>query len=385
MKRIHISLFPVMLLAILFSCNKSSLSYTQNGNWVSRATFPGIAMGEGASFTINNLAYIGTGINPLTTNQKLTAMYKYTAAPILNEVYGYDSAYGSWAQIAPFPGPARSNAVGFTIGNTGYLGSGLASDGETPLADFYSYNPGANTWTEIDSISNGDSTYPRFDAVAFGFDTTAYVLTGTDGYYYFVDVWRYSPTTNTWIRQHAFPGSQRSGAVSFIHQGLGYIATGYTPGSKWATGTSCYDFWVFTPLSDTSTISWRRLRDIWNTSPQTYDDGYTNIVRRNGTSFLILGQPDGDKAYISTGSYNGADLTATWEYDFTTDLWTEKAPYKGTARTGAVGLTLVGNVPSTAGTSTTRGFIATGLSQGESSGLADCYEFFPNQTYNKYD
>ena len=385
MRQIYISLFPVMLLAILFSCNKSSLSYTQNGNWVSRANFPGIAMGEDASFTINNIAYLGTGINPLTPNQKLNAMYKYTAAPIPNEVYGYDSAYGSWAQIAPFPGPARSDAVGFTIGNTGYLGSGLASDGETPLADFYSYNPGANTWTAIASISNADSTYPRFDAVAFSFDTTAYVLTGTDDYYYFVDVWRYSPTTNTWIRQHAFPGSQRSGAVNFVHQGLGYIATGYTPGSKWATGTSCYDFWVFTPLSDTSTISWRRLRDIWNTSPETYDDGYTNIVRRNGASFLILGQPDGDKAYISTGSFNGSDLTATWEYDFATDLWTQKAPFKGTARTGAVGLTLGGNVPSSAGTATTRGFIATGLSQGSSSGLTDCYEFFPNQTYNKYD
>jgi len=385
MRQIYISLFPVMLLAILFSCHKSSLTYTQNGNWVSRASFPGIAMGEGASFTINNIAYIGTGINPLTTYYKLNTMYKYTAAPIANTPYGYDSAYGSWAQIASFPGPARSDAVGFTIGNTGYLGSGLASDGETPLADFYSYNPGANTWTEIDSISDADSTYPRFDAVAFGFDTTAYVLTGTNDYYYYVDVWRYSPTTNTWIRQQAFPGSQRSGAVSFVHNGLGYIATGYTPGSKWATGTSCYDFWVFKPMSDTSTISWSRLRDLWNTSPQTYDDGYSNIVRRNGASFLILGQPDGDKAYISTGSYNGSDLTATWEYDFTTDLWTEKAPYKGTARTGAVGLTLVGNVPSTAGASTTRGFIATGLSQGGAAGLQDCEELFPNQTYNPYD
>jgi hypothetical protein len=138
-------------------------------------------------------------------------------------------------------------------------------------------------------------------------------------------------------------------------------------------------------MSDTSTLSWRRLRDIYNTSPQTYDDGYTNIVRRNGASFLILGQPDGDKAYISTGSYNGSDLTDTWEYDFATDLWTEKAPYKGTALSGAVGLTLMGSSPSSAGTSTTRGFIATGLTQGSASGLPDCEEFFPNQTYNKYD
>jgi hypothetical protein len=38
-----------------------------------------------------------------------------------------------------------------------------------------------------------------------------------------------------------------------------------------------------------------------------------------------------------------------------------------------------------AGASTTRGFIATGLSQGGTAGLVDCEELFPNQTYNAYD
>jgi hypothetical protein len=108
---------------------------------------------------------------------------------------------------------------------------------------------------------------------------------------------------------------------------------------------------------------------------------------------MILGQPDGDKGYITTGS-NGNDMTFTWEYDFATDLWLEKTPYEGTARTGAVGftlgtgavgVTLVGNVPKIAGTSTTRGFIATGINQGYTAGFQDCEEFFPAQTYNAYD
>ena len=155
MKKINISLCLVMLLAVLFSCSKSNLSYTQNGNWVGHATFAGlIPIGEGASFSIDSTAYVGTGINPLTPNIKLTSMYKYSSATIHNTVYGYDSAYGSWAQIASFPGQARSNAVGFAIGGTGYIGSGLASDGFTSLADFYAYNPAANTWSEIDSIAD---------------------------------------------------------------------------------------------------------------------------------------------------------------------------------------------------------------------------------------
>jgi hypothetical protein len=106
MKQINITLFSLMLLAILFSCSRSNLNYTQNGNWVGRATFSGIAMGEGACFVINNVAYVGTGINPLTPNQKLNTMFSYTAANIPTTPYGYDSAYGSWAQVQAFPWPA---------------------------------------------------------------------------------------------------------------------------------------------------------------------------------------------------------------------------------------------------------------------------------------
>jgi N-acetylneuraminic acid mutarotase len=387
MKQIHRSLFTLMLLAVLFSCTKASLNYAENGNWVGRATFSGIAMGAGASFVINNIAYVGTGINPLIPHSKLQTMFSYTATAILNKAYGYDSAYGSWAQVGSFPGQGRSDAVGFTIGSTGYLGSGLANDGATALSDFYSYNAAANTWTQIDSIHNDTASFPRYDAVAFAFDTTAYVLTGTNQLYYFNDIWRYSPSTNTWIQQPVPPStfSPRSGAISWVYNSQGYIVTGYTPGSSTATGNLCYDFWRFTPGSDTSTQGWYRLRDIYNTSGESYDDSYTDIERTGGNGFLILGQPTGDKAYVTLGSANGVDVTFTWEYTFSTDLWNEKTPYEGTARTGACSWTLTGSVPSTAGVATTRGFIGTGLNQGSTAAFSDCEEFFPNQVYNQYD
>src|SRR5579864_582442 len=95
MKRINITLFALMLLGILFSCTKASINYTQNGNWVGRAFFPGPPQGFGVAFTANNLAYVGLGINPLTPNQRLTAFYKYTPQGInTNFPTGYDSATG---------------------------------------------------------------------------------------------------------------------------------------------------------------------------------------------------------------------------------------------------------------------------------------------------
>jgi N-acetylneuraminic acid mutarotase len=333
-------------------------------------------MGAGACFVVNDAAYIGTGINPLTPNVKLTAMFRYSYARIPATPYGYDSAYGTWTSVTDFPGQARSNAVAFSIGSTGYLGGGLANDGFTPLNDYYAYTPGGG-WSQIDSlVDQFGNSHARYDAVSFSFDTTAYVLTGTDNYNYFNDIYRYSPTTNTWIALPAMPGSKRSGAVTWVYKGNGYLVTGYTNGSKWASGTQCYDFWWFKPGSDTATNSWNRLHDIFNTNAATFDDGYTNIVRTHAVGFIELGTSIGDKGYVTLGATNGGDVTFTWEYDFATDLWTEKTPYEGTARTGAVGFSLQNQ---------TRGFVATGLNQGSTAAFSDCEEFFPQQVYNQYD
>lgn len=379
MKRINHTLFVLLLVSILFSCTRASLNYTQNGNWVARATYgggSGVAVGYGASFVINNLAYVGTGMNPSAPANRLVSMFKYTPGTIPNVPGGYDSlaASGSWTSIANFPGQPRSNAIGFAIGGTGYIGSGLANDGATALADFYAYNPTTGSWTQIDSIHDAQGSYPRYDAAAFGFDTVGYVLTGTDGFNYFSDVWKYSPSVGHWIQQGHQPGSTRSGAITWVYQGTGYLVTGYTPNPKYANANSAYDFWSFNPNSADSNNAWSRKHDISNTNSGTFDDGYTNIVRKNGVGFVELGVNGRDKGYVTLGATNGTDVSFTWEYDFQSDTWTEKTPYEGTAREGAVGFTVQN-----------RGFVATGLNKGSQAAFTDCEEFFPLQVYNQFD
>jgi hypothetical protein len=374
MKRINTALLSLMSLGVLFSCSKASLDYTQNGNWVSRAIFKGVPMAYGTSFVIGGNAYVGTGYNPTTPNTRLATMYQYTPSPInKNLATGYDSAYGAWSQVADFAGVGRSNAVGFSIGGLGYLGTGTP-DGFTPLSDFYSFDPVANHWTKIADLGTPTQTFPRVDATTFSFqgqavDTAGYVLTGTDYNYFFGDVWRYSPATQSWTQEADMPGSKRSQAVTWVYKGNGFLLTGFTPGSQWtAGGNACYDFWRYTP----GTQTWTRLRDIFNTNAsQTYDDGYTNIVRYHAAAFVITGTANGDKGYLTTGA-NGTVYNYTWEYDFATDLWIEKTPYEGSARQGAVGFN-IGD----------RGFITTGISGNTAND--DMREFFPNQIYNQYD
>jgi len=375
MKRINITLFSLMLVGILFSCTKASLNYTQNGNWVGRATFPGVPSGAAASFVIDNTAYVGTGINPQTPNTRLTTMFRYSAAPISTaSPTGYDSALGSWKQVQDFAGKARSNAVGFAINGKGYIGTGIGNDGFTVYADFWSYDPNADTWTEVDSLHDNKGSYPRKDAVSFSFNNTAYVLTGTDLNYYFADVWQYDPGANAWTKKSYMPGSPRAGAVSWVYNNKGYLLCGRTPGSRWAVNNMCYDFWMYDPSRPDST-GWIRLRDISNTSSSTYDDGYTNIVRELASGFVITGTASGDKGYLTCGA-NGTSYTYTWEYDFASDLWTEKTPFEGGARVNAVGFTIKN-----------RGFVGTGLpsATGGGVGFQDLLEFFPNQIYNQFD
>jgi N-acetylneuraminic acid mutarotase len=372
MKRINIALLSLMLLGLLFSCSKASLNYTQDGNWVSRAIFKGVPMGNAACFTIGDTAaFVGTGVNPQDPNKRLATMFKYVTTPIpTNTPTGYDSAYGSWTQVADFIGGGRSQAVGFTAQCAGYLGSGTADSRNIPLADFYRYDPIPNTWTQVASLGIGTDSFPRFDAVAFSMDSVGYVLTGTDNLYYFGDVWKYSPATNTWTQGGDMPGSKRKQAVAWVYKGVGYLLSGFTPGSQWSLGNTCYDFWKFDPNA-TNGNQWIRLYDIANTNPGTFDDGYTNIVRYHAVGFVITGTATGDKGYITTGT-NGSVNNFTWEYDFVTGLWTEKTPFEGAAREGAVGFALKN-----------RGFVATGISGG--TAYDDCREFFPNQVYNQYD
>jgi len=375
MKRINITLFSLMLVGILFSCTKASLNYTQNGNWVGRATFPGVPSGAAASFVIDNAAYIGTGINPQTPNTRLTTMFRYTAAPISTaSPTGYDSALGAWKQIQDFAGAPRSNAVGFAVNGKGYIGTGIGNDGFTVYSDFWSYDPTADAWTQVDSLHDNKKSYPRKDAVSFSFANTAYVVTGTDLNYYFNDVWQYDPVANKWTQKSFMPGSQRAGAVSWVYNNKGYLLCGRTPGSRWAVNNMCYDFWTFDP-NKADSVAWTRLRDISNTSSSTYDDGYTNIVRELASGFVITGTSSGDKGYLTCGA-NGTSYTYTWEYDFASDLWTEKTPFEGGARVNAVGFTIKN-----------RGFVGTGLpsATGGGVGFQDLLEFFPNQIYNQFD
>src|SRR6218665_1089723 len=152
---------------------------------------------------------------------------------------GLDVSYpGEWIPKANFGGASRIGAVGFSIGNKGYIGTGFISGG-TNLSDFWEYNPVTNVWTQKANFGGGGRTY----AVGFSIGSKGYIGTGNEvGINN--DFWEYNSTTNVWTKKANFGGGVRAFATGFSIGSRGYIGTGYDITS------AKNDFWEYNPTTD---------------------------------------------------------------------------------------------------------------------------------------
>jgi outer membrane protein assembly factor BamB/N-acetylneuraminic acid mutarotase len=252
------------------------------------------------------------------------------------------NAQSPWTQKADFGGNARVAAIGFSIGDKGYIGTGY--DGSN-LNDFWEYDPQINIWTQKTGFGENDSSLTntsitaRHAAIGFSIGDKGYIGTGYDESN-LNDFWEYDPQINTWIKKADFGGTGRHAAVGFSIGDKGYIGTG--------SGSSSYsiDFWEYDPQTD----AWTQKADFGGTG------------RHAAVGFSI-----GDKGYIGTGVNNMNNLDDFWEYDPLTNEWTQKADFRGIGRQYAVGFS-IGN----------KGYIGTGYDgKSDASRLNDFWEYDP--------
>jgi N-acetylneuraminic acid mutarotase len=206
--------------------------------WTRKADFPGNSTGAAVSFSIGTKGYIGTGVI-------------FGISDFTNEFWEYDPAINSWTQKASLPTtPGRASAVGFSIGSKGYIGIGIKpSTGSADLPDsyhdFWEWDQATNVWTK--KIDFGG--YTRNGAVGFSIGDKGYIGTGsTDQGNYTREFWEWDQATNVWTKKTDFGGDARAGAVGFAMGDKGYIGTGYDgnpPGYK--------DFWEWNQATNTWT------------------------------------------------------------------------------------------------------------------------------------
>jgi N-acetylneuraminic acid mutarotase len=223
----------------------------------------------------------------------------------------------SWVQRASYPGGPLASAVSFVIGDKLYAGTGFRNG---YINSFQQYDPSHDTWTAIPPLPG----QIRADAVAFAIGGYGYVGLGQNClgsgnclFTYFKDFWRYDPTNNVWTAAADFPGTGRSTASAFVIGQRAYIAGGSTAGDN--------DVWEFEPV----------------TNKWTQKASFPGECISRTTAFAV-----GANGYVGLGNPACADF---WRYDAASDTWAAIAPFAGSGRNEAAGIS-----------STTAGFVAGG-------------------------
>lgn len=126
-----------------------------------------------------------------------------------------------WQQLSLFPAQGSAYGVGFSDGQSGYVGLGQYPPAGQTFSDFYRFNPEADQWTQIASLPVGLTR-----AVAAGVNGKGYCGTGSMGNTK-VNLWyEYDPVSDTWSARATFPGLARDNAFCFVLNNKIYVGGG---------------------------------------------------------------------------------------------------------------------------------------------------------------
>lgn len=208
MNKFQINLLIVLSLS-LFCSSCVEDDDDLRGNWIRRSDFTGPARGDASSFIIDRRVYVVGG---------------YDGDKRLNDIWEYNFDQSYWTQKADFPGVARSSAFAFASEEKGYFGTGY--DGINYYKDFWEFDPVNNKWTQKDDFPGA----ARYGVTAFYLNGIGYAGTGY-GTNYYMDFYIYNPQTEKWENGVNMQGTKRAFATNFIIDNKAYVVGGVNNGS----------------------------------------------------------------------------------------------------------------------------------------------------------
>lgn len=291
-----------------------------SAQWNTAPGFPGGATDGCFSFVIDDVAFVGGGLNSsgLYAFSADTKMWEYqTDLPgevtrvwafafahdgrgyigggavnggnVTSEFYSYDPATKEWTLLAPFGGGSRDGCWAFVVNDKAYVGTGF--DGQFIQNDWFEYDFATDIWTSKGMFPGGSLLFSS----SFVLNGKGYVVGGgmnTES----DKLFEYDPVSNSWSERTPFGGGPRQAGMAFALEGLGYFGagmTGYT--------TTYQDMWTYDPAAD----EWSALAHDYPTEQSAW-----------GVAFAIRG-----KGYVGTGaSFAGQGVTTTdaffsWPYE----------------------------------------------------------------------
>ena len=212
--------------------------------WTQKANFGGGLRSNAIGLSIGTKGYIGTGVNSSVAISPKFDFWEYN--PVANTWTQKANFGGSTISSSAGAGLNRINAVAFSIGTgstaKGYVGTG--SDGKNQYTDFWEYTPsatgGLGVWLQKAKFGSPTNVngLPRENAVGFSIGAKGYIGTGINVSNSFPiirtlkqDFWEYTygagSMGGSWTQKAAFPGiSRMSSFGASIGTNRGYIGTG---------------------------------------------------------------------------------------------------------------------------------------------------------------
>ena len=192
---------------------------------------------------------------------------------------------------AALPEPGRDDAVCFTIGEELYV-TGGGGDGFFIQGDLWRYSPTNDSWLALSDFPG----VPRQYAYAGTIGGKAYQVGGlTKTQESLNELWEYDPSMDQWTQRAPFPGAGRYKAVGFI------LGNSFFYGSGTNGVESFRDFWEYDPYSDQ-----------WSAIPPLPEQ-----ARHECFSFAYNGH-----AYVGGGiDSTGAHLKSMYRYDVNQMFW----------------------------------------------------------------
>ena len=262
---------------LLVRLSNNFFEYNSSTNtWTAKAAFPGAFREIAACFSIGDKGYVCTGVQSNGTQ--------------LSDLWEYNTINNTWTQKASFPGGERYATVGLSIGNRGYVGMGFDGSLGSLKNDFWEYNPTANSWTQRADFGAGVRAF----AAGFSIGIKGYVGTGAsslDNTGLQNDFWEYDPGLNLWSQKINFPGTSRAYALGFSLGTKGYLGTG-SGDLEGGPGPYYHDFWEYNPSNNS-----------WTSKPDYPGAG----------SFYLIGFSIGTRGYVGGGE-GGNFFSDFWQF-----------------------------------------------------------------------
>lgn len=278
MNKIKIIFSLFIFLNVIASCSDDPEEDVTQGNWSKTTPFKGRPRSGAIVFTVGSKAFVGLG---------------YDGDDYLSGFYVMDIGSGFWEAKENFPGLPRERAIAFSINGKGYVGLGYNRDEDNEeLGDFWEYDPDTNTWRQVADFGGT----ARYNAIGFSIGSKGYIGTGYDGDKYNSDFWEYDPATDLWKEIKSYPGEKIEGGLAMVVNGKAYICAGRN------NGLFNTDFWEFDASG--SEIVWTKRSP--DDEEAYYDDFKAAVSRYDAVSFTIGERAYMVGGVASTGATNGS-------------------------------------------------------------------------------